>query len=163
MEGRTQSKHGGQHTHTPTAIQQGHRVNDKGDADTQTGTPTFDGESVTQPPFTHHATHHPPCHPTIHEGPTLHQREGGADRGYPTTRTAQTHTRTRTPQHLARNSARHDSSTRQHRNGMSRAQPRHCTGQDSSSTPTAIPHTEKDGHHPLTHSSTLTHSCSHNR
>ena len=56
------------------------------------GTPTFDGESVTLPPFTHHATHHPLCHPTIHDGPTLHHDEGGMDRGYPTTRTAQTYT-----------------------------------------------------------------------
>lgn len=32
------------------------------------------------------------CHPTIHNAPTHHHDEGGADRGYPTTRTAQTDT-----------------------------------------------------------------------
>ena len=31
-------------------------------------------------------------HPTIHDGPTHHHDEGGTDRGYPTTRTARTHT-----------------------------------------------------------------------
>ena len=37
---------------------------------------------------------HPPPqrHPTVHDSPTLHHNEGGADRGYPTTRTPQTHT-----------------------------------------------------------------------
>ena len=40
----------------------------------------------------HTAALHSPCHPTIHNGPTLHNDEGGTDRGYPTTRTAQTHT-----------------------------------------------------------------------
>lgn len=82
--GTTQDK-GTTHTPTTPAIQQGHRVNDKGDTNTQTGSP------ATQPPFTHHATHHPLCHPTIHDGPTHHHCEGGADRGYPTTRTPQTH------------------------------------------------------------------------
>ena len=39
------------------------------------------------------ATHHSPCHPTIHDGPTHHHREGGANRGYPTTRTVHRDTR----------------------------------------------------------------------
>lgn len=47
------------------------------------------------------ASQHPPstlcrptssCHPTIHNAPTHHHYEGGADEGYPTTRTAQTDT-----------------------------------------------------------------------
>lgn len=58
----------------------------KGDTAHKTGRP------ATLPPFTHHATHHPLCRPTIHNSPTHHQREGGAHRGYPATRTAQTHT-----------------------------------------------------------------------
>nr|DAS53848.1 MAG TPA: hypothetical protein [Caudoviricetes sp.] len=58
-----QSEHGDNTQPTTPAIQQGHRVNDKGDANTQTGTPTFDGRPATQPPFPHHATHHPLCHP----------------------------------------------------------------------------------------------------
>ena len=79
---------------------------------TEGGHHTQDGESVTLPPFTHHATHHPPCHPTIHDGPTLHHDEGGADRGYPTTRTAQTYTHPYTPHTRQWNGVRHDSSTR---------------------------------------------------
>ena len=73
----------------------------------QGGHHTQDGEANTQPPFTHHATHHPLCHPTIHDGPTLHHDEGGADKGYPTTRTPQTHTHHPHTTHLAGNSARH--------------------------------------------------------
>nr|DAQ96229.1 MAG TPA: hypothetical protein [Caudoviricetes sp.] len=47
---------------------------------------------------------------------------------------------------------------------MSRARA-HTTalGRTAAAHTTAIPHTEEDGHHPLIHSSTLTHSCSHNR
>lgn len=83
----------GQHTthHTPPF--------NKATGQTTRGTPTHrrghrhsTGRPTTLPPFTHHATHHPLCHPTIHDGPTHHQREGGAHRGYPTTRTPQTHT-----------------------------------------------------------------------
>lgn len=111
---------------------------------------------VTQPPFTHHATHHPLYRPTVHDGPAHHHDEGGADRGYPTTRTPQTRTHHPHATHLAKNSARHDSSTRQHCNGMSRtrATPLHWGGTAAART-TAIPHTEEDGHHPLIHSHTV--------
>lgn len=52
------------------------------------------------------------------------------------------------------NSARHDSSTRQHCSGMSsaRATPLH-RGRTAAAHTTAIAHTEEDGHHPLIHSS----------
>lgn len=144
--------------HTTPAIQKGHRVNDKGDANTQTGTPTFDGESVTLPPFPHHATHHSLYHTTIHDGPTLHHDEGGVDRGYPTTRTAQTHTSHPHTTHPAKNSARHDSSTDEYCNEMSRARATPRTGQDSSSTPHRHS-THRRGWtpstHPLIHSHTV--------
>ena len=75
--------------------------------------------------------------PTIHDGPTLHHDEGGVDGGCPTTRTAQTHTHRPHPTHPAKNSARHDSSTRQHCNGMSRtrATPPHRAEQQQYTPP----------------------------
>lgn len=75
----------------PPAIQQGHRVNDKGTPTRRRPTDIQRGVSNTAA-LPHHATHHPLCHPTIHDGPTHHHDEGGTDRGYPTTRTAQTYT-----------------------------------------------------------------------
>nr|DAV39970.1 MAG TPA: hypothetical protein [Caudoviricetes sp.] len=42
--------------------------------------------------------------PTIHNAPTHHHSEGGADKGYPTTRTAQTHTHHPHTTHPARHS-----------------------------------------------------------
>jgi len=162
VKGRTQSKHGGNTAHTTPAIQQGHRVNDKGDTNTKKGDTTHKtGRPTAQPPFTHHATHHPLCHPpsTI-APPTIHD-EGGADRGYPTTRTTRTHTHHPHATHLAKNSARHDSSTRQHCNGMSRARaaPPHWAGQQQHTPPPF--HTPK--RMDTIHSSTLTHSRSHNQ
>ena len=139
----------GQHTTHPSRHSTGPQGKRKGDTTHETGRP------ATLPPFPHHATHHPQRHPTIRDGPTIHNDEGVAHRGYPTTRTAQTHTRHPHTTHLARNSVRHDSSIRQHCNGMSRARavPLHWAGQQQH-TPTAIPHTEEDGHRPLIHSST---------
>lgn len=117
------------------------------------GTPTFDGESVTLPPFTHHATHHPPCHPTIHDGPTLHHERGGADRGYPTTRTPQTHAHHPHTTHLAMNSARRDSSARQHCGGMSRARatPLHWAGRQQHTPPPFHAPRRMDTIHSSTH------------
>ena len=118
------------HSRGPQGKRQGGRQHTDGDADIRR-------ESVTQPPFPHHATHHPLCHPTIHDGPTLHHDEGGADRGYPTTRTPQTHTHHPHTTHPAGNSARHDSSTRQHCNGTgrTRATPLHWAGQQQHAPP----------------------------
>ena len=44
---------------------------------TEGGYHTQDGESVTLPPFPHHATHHPLCPPIIHDSPTPHHDERG--------------------------------------------------------------------------------------
>ena len=114
----------GSTTHTPPRHSTGPPRKQKGNTTHNTGR-----LAQQHPPFTHHATHHPLCHPTIHDGPTLHHDEGGAHRGYPTTRTTQTRTHPHTT-HPAKNSARHDSITRQHRSGMSRAQatPPHWVG-----------------------------------
>lgn len=159
MKGETQSEHGGQHTLATPRHSTGPPRKQKGGTPThKTGRPgdTAALQSPCHPP--------PQRHPTIHEGPTHHHCEGGAHRGCPTTRTPQTHTRHPHTTHPTRNSARHDSSTRQHCNGMSRARA-HATalGRTAAVHTTAIPHTEEDGHHPLIHSSTPTHSCSHNR
>ena len=147
VKGRTQSEHG-DNTHPPhPAIQRGHHAEQEGDTTHKTGRP------ATQPPFTHHATHHPLCHPTIHDGPTHHHDEGGADRGYPTTRTAQRDTHPHTTTHLARNSARHDSSTRQHCNGMSRARatPPRWAGQQQHTPPPFHTPRRMDTIHSSTH------------
>ena len=130
---------------------------------TEGGHRTQDGESqrhyrpsLTMPPTIRYAT--PPSTTTP---PTIHDEGGEAHRGDPTTRTTQTHTNHPHTTRLARNNARHDSSTRQHCNGMSRARvaPLHWARQQQ--------HTPPPFHTPrrmdTTHSSTLTHSCSHNR
>lgn len=122
------------------------------------------GRPATLPPFTHHATHHPLYHPTIHNGPTLHQCEGGTDRGYPTTRTPQTHTHHPHTTHLARNSTRHDSSTDEYCNGMSgaRATPLHWAGQQQHAPPPFHTPRRMDTIHSSTH--LLSHcSRSHNQ
>lgn len=133
----------------------------------QGGTPTHGrghrhstGRPATQPPFTHDATHHPLCHPPSAMAPPSTTTRGRADRGYPTTRTAQTHAHHPHTTHLARNSARHDSSTRQHCNGTSRARaaPPHWAGQQH----THRHSTHRGGWTPSTHPLiTLTHSRSH--
>ena len=144
--------------HTTPAIQRGHKVNNKGDANTQTGMPT------TQPPFPHHATHPSPRSPPFYDGPTHHHNEGGTDRGYPTTRTPQTHTHHPHTTHPAMNSARHDSSTRQHHSGMSRARatPLHRAGQQQHTPPPFHTPRRMDTIHSSTHP--LSHcSRSHNQ
>nr|DAR43446.1 MAG TPA: hypothetical protein [Caudoviricetes sp.] len=65
---------------------------------TERGTLISDGrDSITAPALQRHATHHYNTHPTIHNAPTHHHDEGGADEGYPTERTAQTDTHRHTP------------------------------------------------------------------
>lgn len=145
-------------TPTTPAIQRDHHTNRRGTPTADGGrTLTFEGEPVTPPPFTHHATHHPLRYPPFHDGPTHHSRRGGVDRGYPTTRTAQTRTHHPHTTHLARNSARHDSSTRQHCSGMSRARaaPPHWTGQQQHTPPSF--HTPR-GWTPSTHPLIYSHS-----
>lgn len=153
VKGRPQSEHGDNtHRHTRHSTVPPHEQ--KGDAAHKTGRP------ATLPPFTHHATHPPQRHPIIYDAPTLHRCEGGADRGYPTTRTAQTRTPTHTPQHLARNSARHDSSIRQHCNGMSRARatPLHWAGQQQHTPPPFHTPRRMDTIHSSTHPLIYSHS-----
>ena len=128
---QTQSEHGTtQHTHTP-AIQQDHHANKRGTPTHRRETPTFDGEASSTTALQSPCHPPPQRHPTVHDGHTLHHDEGGAHRGYPTTRTPQTHTHHPHTTHLARNTVRHDSSTRQHCSGMSRARaaPLHWAGQ----------------------------------
>ena len=122
----------------------------KGDTNTQTGDANI-RRGVSNTAALPSPCHPPPQrHPTIRDGPTHHQREGGAHRGYPTTRTVQTHTHHPHTTHPARNSARHDSSTRQHCNGMSRARaaPPHWAGQQQHTPP---PFTHREGWTPSTH------------
>jgi len=131
------------------AIQHGHHANRR-------GTPTFNGESVTQPPFiTMPPTIRYATHPSAMAPPTIHD-EGGADRGYPTTRTAQTHTLTLTPH--TRQGTVHDTncSAGEYCSGMSRARaaPLHQAGQQQQHTPPPF-HTprRRDTIHSSTHHS----------
>ena len=71
MQGAAPIRRQGITAHTHPAIQQGHRVNDKGDTthtdgDTniRRGVQQHSRPSLTMPPTIHHATHHPqPPHP----------------------------------------------------------------------------------------------------
>lgn len=108
----------GQHNSTPLPPFNGTTMQTEG------GHRTRDGEASNT------AALPSPCHPPSTTAPHHHDEEG-AHRGYPTTRTPQTHTHRPHTTHLASNSTRHDSSTRQHCNGMSRARaiPLHWAGQ----------------------------------
>ena len=144
---RTTQDRGTTHTHhTPpfnkTTIQQ------------QGGTPILNGRDNATAPALPSLCHPPPQrHPTIHDGPTHHHDEGVAHRGYPTTRTAQTHTHHPHTTHLASNSTRHNSSTRQHYNGMNRARaaPLHRAGQQQYTPPPFHTPRRMDTIHPSTH------------
>lgn len=144
--------------HTTPAIQQDHHANRRGTPTHRRGHRHSTGRPATLPPFNRHATHPPHTRPTIHDSPTLHHDEGGgADRGYPTTRTAQTHTHHPHTTHPAGNSARRDSSTRQHCDRVSRAlaTPLHWAGQQQHTPPPFHTPRRMDTIHSPTHS-TLT-------
>ena len=89
----------GQHNTRHSRHSMGPPRKQKGDTTHKTGRP------VTLPPFPHHATHHPlwPHPPST--------TRGGAHRGYPATRTAQTHTHHPHTAAPGEDSARHDCST----------------------------------------------------
>lgn len=155
---RTQSKDRASQ-HMPPAIQHGHRVNDKGGANTQTGDTNIRREASNTTAL------HSPCHPpsamppTIHNGPTHHPRRGGSGQRIPShTNTTDTHTYPHAT-HLARYSARHDSSTRQHCNGMSRARatPLHRAGQQQHTPPPFHTPRRMDTIHSSTHLLSLIH------
>lgn len=150
----------GSTTHATPAIQRDHHTNKRGTPTHGRGTPrTRRGgqqhcrPSLTMPPTIRYATR-----PSTMAPPTIHD-EGGADRGYPTTRTPQTHTPPPTPQYLAGNSAQHDSSTRQHCNGMSRARatPLHWAGQQQHTPPPFHTPRRMDTIHSFTHLLSLIH------
>ena len=150
---RGQHKTRGQHNNTPLPPFNGTTTQTEGGHHTQ------DGEASNT------AALHSPCHPpsamppTIHDGPTLHHDEGGADRGYPTTRTAHTDTHHPHTTHLARNSARHDSSTCQHCSGTRRARatPLHWAGQQQHTPPPFHTPRRMDTIHSSIHLLSLTH------
>lgn len=111
-----------------------------------------------RPPFTYHAT--PPRHatPPPNDSPTHHNDEGGADTGYPTTRTAQRNTHHPHTTHLATNSTRYDNSAHQYCVGMSGARVTpldRASQQQHTPPPFHTPHTGEDGHHPPIHSHTV--------
>lgn len=147
VKGRTPSQQRDNTQPTTPAIQQDHHVNEEGDTTHKTGMPNNTAA------LTHHATHHRSTHPPFCDGPTLHHDEGGAHRGYPTTRTTQTHTHHPHTTHPAKNSARHDSSTRQHCSEMSRARaaPLHWTGQQQHTPPPFHTPRRMDTIHSSTH------------
>lgn len=160
MKGRTQSEHGAsQHTplrHSigPQGKRQGGRQHADGGHRTQDGeaSSTAALQSSCHPPPTM-----PPHHPQRPHPPP--RRGGGAGKGYPTTRTAQTHTHHPHATHPARNSTQHDSSTRQHCNGMSRARttPPHRAGQQQHTPPPFHTPRRMDTIHSSTHLLSLIH------
>jgi len=147
VKGETQSEHGDNTQPTTPRHSTGPPRTQKGDTTRTEGEPT--STAALQSPC------HPPPHitPLFSDGPTLHHNEGGVDRGYPTTRTPQTHTRTRTPHTRQWNSARHDSSTGEYCNGMSRARaaPPHWAGQQQHTPPPFHTPRRMDTIHPSTH------------
>ena len=106
----------------------------KGDANTRTGMPVTLPPFITVPPHPAMPPHHPRRHPH-------HHYEGGVDEGHPTTRTPQEDTHHPHTAHPTGNSARHDSSTRQHCTGMSRARAAHTEPGRTAAHTTAIQHT----------------------
>lgn len=152
--GTTRDK-GTTHNTTHPAIQQGHRVNDKGDANTKTG------DADIRRGVSNTAALHSPCHPPSTTAPHHPRwphpppRRGGSIQRIPHhTNSTDTHPHTT---HMASNSARHDSSTDEYCNWMSRARaaPPHW-GRTTAAHTTAIPRTEEDGHHPLIYSYSFT-------
>ena len=107
-------RHSTHHRHSTKATEQtakGERRHQRGEHQHADGRVNAAAPALQHmPPFPRHAT--PPS--TM---PPHHPRREGGDRGYPTTRTAQTHTHHPHTTHLAENSARHDSSTHQYRTG----------------------------------------------
>nr|DAQ71887.1 MAG TPA: hypothetical protein [Caudoviricetes sp.] len=92
----TQDARPNPNTGTPHAphrppFNEGYQANNKGDTNIgREGQHHSPRPSLTKP-------HPSPRHPTIHNAPTHHHNEGGADRGYPTTqKSTGTHT-THTP------------------------------------------------------------------
>lgn len=151
--GTTQHAPHPRHSIGPQSKQQGGRQHANGGHRHSTGRP------ATQPPFTHHATHHPLCHPpsTTAPPPTTTRGEQTEDTP-PHEHHRHTH-RTRTPQHLARNTVRHDSSTRQHCSGMSRARvtPLYWAGQQQYTPPPFHIPRRMDTIHSSTHHSHTVH------
>ena len=140
-------------THTPRpAIQRGHHANRRGTPHTRRGGQQHSRPSSPCHPTIRYATHHPTIAP-----PTTTTR-GGMDTGHPTAQRPQRDTHPHTT-HPARNSARHDSSTRQHCSGMSRARaaPLHRAGQQQYTPPPFPTPRRMDTIHSSTHLLSLIH------
>ena len=141
------------HSIGPQGKRQGGRQHTDGDVDIRRG-------------VSNAAALHSPCHPPS-AMPPHHPRwphppprqGGGADRGYPTTQTPQTHTHT--PH--TRQGTVHDMTAILASTAMGRAghEPHHRTGQDSNSTPPPPFHTPRrmdtihSSTHPLIHSNSF--------
>lgn len=154
MQGcRTQSEdRASQHTPSrhstgPQGRRQGGRQHTDG------GHRTQDGESVTQPPFTHHATHHHNGTPPSATAPPTTTTRGGRTEDTPPHEQHRHTPTTHTPRDPARDSARHDSNTRQHCGGMSRARatPLHRVGQQQHTPPPFYTPRRMDTIHSSTH------------
>ena len=132
----------------------------KGDTNTQTGDANIRrGVSNT-------AALHSPCHPPSTMPPHHSQwphpppRRGESGRRIPHhTNTTDTHPHPHHTTHPEKNNARHDSSTRQHCNGMSRARatPPHRAGQQQHTPPPFHTPRRMDTIHSSTHLLSLTH------
>ena len=150
---RGQHKTRGNNTaHTTPAIQQDHHANGRGTARTRRGGQQHSRPSLTMPPTIRYGTP-----PSTTAPPTTTTRGEQTEDTPPHEHHRHTLT-THTPQHLAKNSTQHDSSTRQHCNGMSRARatPPHRAGQQHTPPPFHTPRRMDTIHsstHPLSHCS----------
>ena len=160
MQGARPNQHGDNTQPTTPAIQQGHKVNNKGDANTQTGdTDIRQGgrrhsrPSITMPPTIRYA-----APPSTTAPPTTNVR-GERTEDTPPHEHRRHALTTCTPQHPARNSVRHDSSTDEYCNGMSRARPapRHRAGQQQHTPPPFRTPRRMDTIHSSTHPLQLIH------
>lgn len=149
---RTQYEHRASQQHATPAIQQGSPSKRKG------GTPTIDGRvTVTAPALQspcHPTTAMPPRHP---RWPPLHHCEGGVDRGYPVTRTAQTHTPHAHHITRQRHSTRHDRSASEYCAGMGRT----WAGVHALGRPATAHHHRHSTHHTRRGWTPSTHLLSH--
>lgn len=146
-EDRDNTRQGDNTPHTPPRHSTGPPRKRKGDTAHKTGSP------ATQPPFTHHATHHHNGTPPSATAPPSTNVRGEQTEDTPPHEHHRHTLTTHTPQHPAMSSARHDSSTRQHCSGMSRAQatPPHWAGQQHRTPPPFHTPRRMDTIHSSTH------------
>ena len=151
--GRTQSEHG---DNTQPPLPPFNRTTTQ----TEGGHQHADGRvGIAPPALPRHATHHHNGTPPSTTAPPSTTTRGEQTEDTPPHEQHGHTLTTRTPQHPAGSSARHDSSTRQHCNGMSRARatPPHRAGQQQHTPPPFHTPRRMDTIHSSTHLLLLIH------